>query len=128
MCNHGHRRRHRYPERGWIQFLILRILYENPMHGYQLLRELEGRSCGCHRLEPGALYTLLRRLEAKGLLESKWERIKTGPDRRIYRTTKAGSDALKEGLEIIVRRRALMDDLIAFYKKYFEKKKGRGKK
>jgi hypothetical protein len=50
MCPHGqHRiRRHQhrhgsFPERGWIQFLLLRVLYERPMHGYQLIGELEGR-------------------------------------------------------------------------------------
>lgn len=119
---------HAYPERGWIQFLILRILYENPMHGYHLLEELERRSSGCHRLEPGSIYTILRRMEARGLLESKWERVETGPDRRIYKPTKAGSDALKEGLKTIVRRRALMDDLMAFFEKNFEKKEKGGTK
>jgi PadR family transcriptional regulator PadR len=120
--------RQSYPERGWIQFLILRILYENPMHGYRLLEELENRSFGCHRLEPGAIYTILRRMEARGLLKSAWKRNETGPDRRIYEVTEAGSDVLRDGLKTIVKRRALMDDLMAFYEKNFEKKeKGGGK-
>jgi DNA-binding PadR family transcriptional regulator len=122
MCGNGHCGHH-YPERGWIQFLLLRILYENPMHGYQLLEELERRSSGCHRLEPGAIYTILRRMEARGLLKSKWERVETGPDKRIYRVTEAGSTVLEEGLKTYVRRRALMEDMIAFYNKYFGKEK-----
>ncbi|MEM1539729.1 MAG: PadR family transcriptional regulator [Candidatus Bathyarchaeia archaeon] len=74
---------HECPERGWIQFLIMRVLYEKPMHGYQLLEEIEERSCGCHRLEPGSMYTLLRRMEERGLLESQWEKVEGGPDRRV---------------------------------------------
>ena len=115
---------HCYPERSWIQFLILRILYEKPMHGYQLLEEIERRSAGCHRLEPGSLYTILRRMEERGLLKSKWEKIETGPDRRVYKVTDNGAKVLEGGLAMIVRRRALMNDLVEFYKKHFEGKGG----
>jgi DNA-binding PadR family transcriptional regulator len=123
MCK-GFRCGHGYPERSWIQFLILRILYEEPMHGYQLLEEIEKRSAGCHRLEPGSLYTILRRMEDRGLLKSKWERIETGPDRRVYKVTDDGAKVLEGGLAMVVRRRALMNDLVGFYKKHFEGKGG----
>jgi len=115
---------HGYPERGWIQFLILRILHEKPMYGYQLLEEIEKRSAGCHRLQPGSLYTILRRMEHRGMLKSKWERIETGPDRRVYTVTDVGTRALKMGLEMVVRRKALMDDLVDFYEKRFQGKGG----
>jgi PadR family transcriptional regulator PadR len=111
---------HDYPERGWIQFLILRILYEKPTYGYQLLDELDIRSCGCHRLETGSIYTLLRRMEHRGLLESEWTRSETtGPGRRVYKVTEAGTEALKGGLESIAKRKTMMDDLTEFYKKHF---------
>ncbi|KPV62115.1 MAG: lineage-specific thermal regulator protein [Candidatus Bathyarchaeota archaeon BA1] len=111
---------HSYPERGWIQFLILRVLYEKPMHGYQLLEEIDERSCGCHRLETGSIYTLLRRMEERSLLESRWEKVETGPDRRVYKVTARGAEVLRNGLKTIVKRRALFDDLAAFYKEHFE--------
>jgi len=120
---------HEYPERGWIQFLIMRILYEKPMHGYQLLEEIEERSCGCHRLEPGSIYTLLRRMEERGLLESRWEKVEGGPDRRVYRLTGKGVEALKMGLASIVRRKRLFEDLVKFYHENFErpeKERGEG--
>jgi len=112
---------HEYPERGWIQFLIMRILYEKPMHGYQLLEEIEERSCGCHKLEPGSIYTLLRRMEERGLLESRWEKVEGGPDRRVYRLTSKGVEALKMGLTSIVKRKRLFEDLVNFYYENFEK-------
>lgn len=59
-------------------------------------------------------------MEEKGLLISRWERIDSGPDRRIYTVTEPGADVLKRGLNAIVKRRQLFDDLIAFYKKRFE--------
>ena len=113
---------HNYPERGWIQFLILRILYEKPSYGYHLLETLEEKSCGCHRLETGSIYTLLRRMEHRGLLESDWEHSETsGPERRVYRVTKMGTEALRSGLESIAKRKTMMDDLADFYRKNFMK-------
>ena len=117
-CGHG------YPERGWIQFLLLRIPYEKPMHGYQLLEEIEQKSGGFHKLEPGSIYTLLRRMEEKGLLESKWEKVEGGPDKRVYTVTKDGAEALKMGLKSIIERQALFDDLARFYKENFKNIKG----
>jgi DNA-binding PadR family transcriptional regulator len=91
------------------------------MHGYQLLEEIEERSCGCHKLEPGSIYTLLRRMEERGLLESKWEKAEGGVDRRVYRLTDKGVEALKTGLTSIVKRKRLFEDLINFYYEKFEK-------
>jgi DNA-binding PadR family transcriptional regulator len=102
----------------------MRVLYEKPMHGYQLLEEIEERSCGCHKLEPGSIYTLLRRMEERGLLESKWEKVEGNPDRRVYRLTSKGVEALRMGLESIVKRKRLFDDLTRFYREKFEKAKG----
>jgi len=94
------------------------------MYGYQLLDEIEKRSAGSHRLQPGSLYTILRRMEHRGMLESKWERTETGPDRRVYKVTDAGTRALRMGLEMVARRKVLTDDLVEFYKKQFQAKEG----
>jgi len=104
----------------------MRILYEKPSHGYQLIDEVEQISCGCHRLETGSIYTLLRRMEHRGLVESEWKRSEsTGPERRIYRVTDMGKEALRNGLESIARRKTMMDDLAEFYRKNFpEAEKG----
>lgn len=93
------------------------------------METLEEESCGCHRLETGSMYTLLRRMEHRGLLESAWERAETtGPDRRVYKVTKSGTEALRSGLESIARRKAMMDDLAEFYKKHFMKREEGGEK
>jgi len=113
---------HHYPERGWIQFLILRLLYEKPSYGYELMELLEEKSCGLHKLETGSIYTLLRRMEQRGLLKSEWQHTKTaGPDRRVYRVTKSGAEALRSGLEAVAKRKTLMNDLTAFYERNFTK-------
>jgi DNA-binding PadR family transcriptional regulator len=108
---------------------MMRILYEKPSYGYELMETLEEKSCGCHKLETGSIYTLLRRMEHRGLLESEWERAETsGPERRVYKVTKMGTEALRSGLESIAKRKVMMDDLAEFYKKHFMKREEGGEK
>jgi len=118
MCHHGHGFCH-YHGGGLIQLLILRILHEKPSHGYQIMDELERITSEKYIPEPGAVYTMLRRMEERGLLVSKWERKESGVDRRVYTLTDAGVKALKEGLEMVKGRRQLMDNLIQFYAAHF---------
>jgi DNA-binding PadR family transcriptional regulator len=72
--------------------------------------------------EPGAVYTMLRRMEERGFVTSEWERKETSPDRRVYTLTEAGVKALKEGLEMVKSRRQLMDSLIQFHDEHFPEK------
>ena len=107
-----------------LRISILRMLTDEPMHGYQLMEELEERGFVLpRRLESGTVYTILRRMETNGLLKSKWEKMESSRDRRIYKVTEEGSQALKMGLETMVKRKALMEDLTAFYRKQFQEKK-----
>ncbi|MFX0068273.1 MAG: PadR family transcriptional regulator [Promethearchaeota archaeon] len=110
-----------FPRRGLFQILILRVLYENPAHGYQIMNEIQRITSEKYRPEPGAIYTTLRRMEARELLVSEWERKDSGADRRIYRPTTLGIGVLKEGLRMIKGSLGLMEDLIRFYDRHFEK-------
>ena len=60
---HGRRAR-----RGEIRAAILGLLAERPMHGYELMRELESRSNGMWRPSPGSVYPTLQMLEDEGLV------------------------------------------------------------
>jgi DNA-binding PadR family transcriptional regulator len=84
------------------------------------LEEIEKRSNGCHKLETGSIYTLLRRMEERGLVESRWEKVEGGPERRVYRLTSKGAEALRAGLTSIIKRRRLFEDLLNFYHEHFE--------
>jgi DNA-binding PadR family transcriptional regulator len=119
----GHRCEHHHPhqQRGWIGLIFLRLLDEKPMHGYQLMDELNKRGLADpEKIEPGAVYTVLRRMEHRGLLTSQWEEKETGPDRRVYSLTEEGRDHLKAGLKTMLRRKAVMDDLSAYYDAHYK--------
>jgi len=110
-----------HPQRGWVGLIFLRLLDEKPMHGYQLMDELNKRGLADpEKVEPGAVYTVLRRMEHRGLLASQWEEKETGPDRRVYSLTEEGRDHLKAGLKMMLRRKAVMDDLSAYYDAHYK--------
>ncbi len=91
------------------------------MHGYQLIDELESRGyTRPGRFETGSIYTILKRMEMRGLLTSQETRSETGRARKVYEVTQMGVEALKSGLEAVNRRKKLMDELASFYEETFE--------
>ena len=125
MCGGRHGPCH-YSGGGLIQLLVLRILHEKPSHGYQIMEELEKITSEKYIPEPGAIYTMLRRMEEKEFVTSKWEKKETGADRRVYTLTEAGVKVLKEGLGMVKKRRQLMDSLVQFYDAHFIEKENGG--
>lgn len=71
-------------------FLVLTALAEEPLHGYAIVRAVEGLSEGRMRLRVGTLYGVLDRLVAEGLAERDREEVHQGRLRRYYRLTDAG--------------------------------------
>ena len=80
--------------KGSTETLILSLLEQESMYGYQLVREIGERSSGYFRLKEGTLYPALHRLERDELLEGKWEGSLMGQSRRYYRLTRKGRDRL----------------------------------
>jgi PadR family transcriptional regulator PadR len=75
---------------GSTAVMVLRLLAEKSMYGYQIAKELQTRSEGYFDLEQGTLYPTLHRLEKDDLVESKWEVVEDGPSRKYYAITAAG--------------------------------------
>ncbi|MGM0405453.1 MAG: PadR family transcriptional regulator [Thermoplasmatota archaeon] len=113
-----------YPERRWVQFLILRVVCEKPMHGYGVIKRIEELSEGRHVIKSGTMYTTLRRMEKKGLLKSSWEESDSGPDKRVYSITQEGREHLKGWLEMIKERKRMMEKMTSFYEREFGGEKG----
>lgn len=77
--------------RGVIVLAVLSQLGQEE-YGYSLINNL--REAGLE-IDQGTLYPLLRRLEAQGLLESKW-RIEADRPRRYYVVSPEGQDLLPQ--------------------------------
>lgn len=83
---------------GSLNMLILRLLEEKDMYGYEMIDTLRCRSNDVFELKAGSLYPLLHGLEAKGFVTS-YEDGSSGKLRKYYHITKAGKKILKEKTE-----------------------------
>jgi len=82
--------RHR-ARRGAVRVAILTLLDERPMHGYEIITELETRSDGRWRPSPGAVYPALEKMAEHGAVTS------TEADgKRQYELTDRGRELLAE--------------------------------
>jgi len=75
----------RRARRGDVRAALLALLTERPMHGYEMIQELEERTGGVWRPSPGAVYPALQLLDDQGLVTADETEGK-----RRYRLTEAG--------------------------------------
>ena len=76
--------------KGSTETLLLSLLANEAMYGYQLVKEMDKRSSGYFRFKEGTLYPALHRLERDDVVEGKWETSPNGQDRRYYHITAKG--------------------------------------
>ena len=79
-----------------IASLLLSLIAQQPMYGYQILKELGRRSEGYFEFKEGTLYPVLHRLEQAGLILGKWQVLPSGRHRKYYTITAKGHYALEE--------------------------------
>ena len=82
-------------EPGSLDLLVLQLLSEREMYGYEIVTELAKRSEEVFQLKEGTLYPLLHRLEKEGAV-SAYEEKAEGRIRRYYRITRKGRGLLQE--------------------------------
>jgi DNA-binding PadR family transcriptional regulator len=95
----NHRRGHRSggsgrggrARRGDVRAAILALLGESPMHGYQIIQELETRSSGLWRASPGSIYPTLQLFEDEGLVSAS-----EVDGKRVFQLTDTGRERLAE--------------------------------
>jgi PadR family transcriptional regulator, regulatory protein PadR len=82
-------------KRGMLPYWTLGLLLQRPMYGYEIRKEIERSTAGRLRLGVSTMPQLLRRLESKGFVNSRWEESPRGPHRAVYSITDAGRDVLR---------------------------------
>lgn len=83
---------------GSLAMLILRLLEEKDMYGYEMIETLRGKSNNVFELKAGSLYPLLHSLEEKRFVSS-YEDDSTGKTRKYYHLSGEGKRFLKEKKE-----------------------------
>ena len=75
---------------GSLRLYLLRLLDEEPRHGYEVIRLLRDRFMGVYSPSPGTIYPRLARLEEEGLVTH--DEL---DGRKVYRITEAGREELR---------------------------------
>lgn len=91
---HFGRRRGRMFDSGDVKLVILKLLSEEPAHGYQLMKRMEQKLAGGYTPSAGAIYPTLTMLEEEGLLETAVQE-----NRKVYSVTAEGTKFLDENKE-----------------------------
>jgi PadR family transcriptional regulator len=84
---------------GTLDLLILKALARGAMHGYGVAEWIHETSEDILRVEEGALYPALHRLELRGLLSSAWGASDNNRRAKFYSLTVAGQKQLAEETE-----------------------------
>lgn len=76
--------------------LVLIILTESENYGYELIQQLKSRSDARLSIAEGTLYPVLKKMEEKKWVASKWKTADSGKQRKYYSITKKGKEQLNE--------------------------------
>jgi DNA-binding PadR family transcriptional regulator len=90
----GHGRGRHRVRRGDVRSAILALLDDRPMHGYEMIQELEERTGGRWTPSAGSIYPTLQLLEDEGLVTA--EEV---DGRKVYSLTDSGQEAVPEQTE-----------------------------
>jgi len=90
----GRQARGRFFGRGDLRYLILKLLAERPMHGYEVMQALAQEASGLYTPSAGSVYPVLQLLQDQGYVTSE-ER----DGKRVYSITEAGKAFLEENRE-----------------------------
>ena len=85
-----------HPElkKGSMEMLVLSLLDDRPLHGYEIGKQIEARSGGRLRFALASVYPTLLRLEGRGLIKGRWVEKAGERTRCYYRLTADGQRAL----------------------------------
>jgi len=82
--------------KGTTPLLVLAILRDGELYGYEIAQRIRERSGGAFAPSEGSLYPALHGLEAEGALQATWRDSDKGPRRRYYKITPKGGALLAE--------------------------------
>jgi len=95
---------------GTLEMLVMKALLRGPLHGYGVAEWIHQTSQQVLKVEEGALYPALHRLELRGLLKAEWGTSENNRRAKFYSLTAEG----KKRLEAESQRWSLLTAAVAF--------------
>jgi len=88
--------------RGFLRLYVLHRIAARPVHGYDLLQEIESKTEGVWRPGAGSIYPILKELVRNRYIRAE-SRKKTGKPQRIYQITAEGRALLQQSGEMLLK-------------------------
>ncbi len=82
--------------KGYIDIIILAMLYDEDLYGYELAKRVKEKSESAFELKEGTLYLAFKRLEQNQLIESYWGDEGAGGRRKYYKLLPTGRESIQE--------------------------------
>lgn len=80
--------------RGYVETIVLNVLSQGDSYGYAISKMINQMSDGAYELNEATLYTVFRRLEKQGAIQSYWGDETKGGRRKYYHLTDQGKKIL----------------------------------
>ncbi len=80
--------------KGTLDMMVLKILEQEPRHGYGITRQLQALTDDALQVDEGSMYPALYRMQKRGLIEAEWFLTDNSRRAKIYSLTPAGRDEL----------------------------------
>ena len=81
---------------GTLNFLILKMLALEPLHGWAISQRLRQASGEVLQVSDGSLYPALHKLEQEGWIAAEWKTSELGRRAKFYSLTRAGRRYLEQ--------------------------------
>src|SRR5260370_19734356 len=88
----AHDRLHSAPK-GLLRYYILHKIAQKPIHGYEIIQDIDSKTDGAWRPGAGSLYPILKKLVSEGLIKADPEPSNEAT-RRVYQITPKGVESL----------------------------------
>jgi DNA-binding PadR family transcriptional regulator len=106
MIDDGHDMLNNEIRKGFLKFIVLKMIKDHPSHGYDIIHEIEKKSRGNWLPSPGSVYPVLEYLESKGYIS-----MEETERKKVYSITAKGENVL---IMMREKRRQLMDEMTTF--------------
>jgi len=94
----AHDRLHSAPK-GLLRYYILHKISQKPIHGYEIIQDIDSKTEGGWRPGAGSLYPILKKLVSEGLIRAEPE-PSSEATRRVYQITPKGVESLAHAKEM----------------------------
>jgi PadR family transcriptional regulator PadR len=111
-----------------LQPSILLSLADEQLHGYGLIgRITDSPMLKGEKPDPTGVYRVLKTMEERGLVSSRWDLVESGKPKRIYKITDQGIDCLARWISSLNDYRASIDELLSHAEGALSKIRSKGR-